>query len=143
MTPLLSHPCIMKKPLISFSLLALSISVSAQDCQLEIHHTAIHDQHHFQLEVSCKGRYNTLDYLLRASRNRNGTTLINSETSKLAINGDSKKTGEVVLQLRPGDEVLVEARILQACEVLGETTLSYQHTREATKQQSHHRGIAP
>ena len=100
---------------------------AAQDCQLKIHHSAIDAKHHFSLEVSCKGTWNTLTYLLRASRTRNGTTLINSESSKLFIEGNSKKTGDVALDLLPGDEVLVEARILQACEVLGETKLSYTH----------------
>lgn len=110
----------------------LPLHASAQDCQLEIHHSAIADKHHFSLEVRCQGTYNTLTYLLRASRIRNGTTLINSESSKLFIEGDSKKTGNVTLDLRPGDEVLVEARILQACEVLGEQTLTYTHQTESS-----------
>ncbi len=117
----------MKNPLIGFSLLVLSLNASAQDCELKIHHSAIESRHQFRLEVSCQGTWNTLTYLLRASRTRNGTTLINSESSKLFINRDSKTTGDVELELQPGDDVLVEARILQACEVLGETRLTYTH----------------
>ena len=118
------------KSLIALTLMSLLFipgMAAAQDCQLKIHHSAIDAKHHFSLEVSCKGTWNTLTYLLRASRTRNGTTLINSESSKLFIEGNSKKTGDVALDLLPGDEVLVEARILQACEVLGETKLSYTH----------------
>lgn len=117
----------MIKSLTLFVLLLCTLNARAQDCQLAIHHSAITASHRFQLEVSCTGTYNTLTYLLRASRSRHGTTLINSESGKLHIQGDSKKTGEVALDLRPGDEVLVEARILQACEVLGDTSLVYTH----------------
>lgn len=120
----------MKRSLTLAALLTWSLNATAQDCQLEIHHNAIEAEHHFRLEVRCEGTYNTLTYLLRANRIRNGSTLINSETSKLLIQGDSKQTGDVTLTLRPGDEVLVEARILQACEVLGETTLRYHHENE-------------
>ena len=118
------------KSLIALTLMSLLFipgMAAAQDCQLKIHHSAIDAKHHFSLEVSCKGTWNTLTYLLRASRTRNGTTLINSESSKLFIEGNSKKTGDVALDLLPGDEVLVEARILQACEVLGESRLTYTH----------------
>lgn len=121
----------MKKLLLCSALLITATNGHTQDCQLQIHHSAIQDQHHFQLEVRCNGTWNKLDYLLRASRTRNGTTLINSEASKLFIEGDSKKTGDVVLELLPGDEVLVEGRILQACEVLGETTLTYTHHQQS------------
>lgn len=117
----------MIKTLTLFALLLCTLSARAQDCQLEIHHSAIAASHRFQLQVSCTGTYNTLTYLLRASRTRDGTTLINSESGKLHIQGDSKQTGDVELGLRPGDAVMVEARILQACEVLGETTLEYIH----------------
>ncbi|MGB2247665.1 MAG: hypothetical protein ACPH3N_08340 [Alcanivorax sediminis] len=117
----------MNKLFVLACLMTASQHVQAQDCQLQIHHSAIEATHHFTLEVSCQGTYNTLTYLLRASRSRNGTTLINSESSKLHVSGDSKKSGDVTIELQPGDDVLVEARILQACEVLGETTLHYHH----------------
>lgn len=120
----------MKHPLTLIGLMSCALNANAGDCQLDIHHSSVDDQHHFRLEVSCQGTYNTLTYLLRASRIRNNTTMINSESGKLLIQGDSKETGDVVLDLREGDQVLVEARILQACEVLEATTLEYQHTAD-------------
>ncbi len=104
-----------------------STAHAEQDCQLDILHSAIGDTHSFNLKVNCAGNYNTLTYLLRSKTEKNGVTRIDSESGDFLIRGDSKTTGAIEMNLQEGDKVSVEARIVQACEVLGETTLEYQH----------------
>ncbi|MEQ3725623.1 hypothetical protein [Alcanivorax sp.] len=118
--------------LIPFSLFFMisTAHASEQDCTLDILHSAIGSSHSFNLKVTCDGRYNTLTYLLRAKQNKSGATLIDSESGNLYIRGDSQTTGDITLEMKEGDHVVVEARILQACEVLGETTLEYTHNKK-------------
>ena len=104
-----------------------SASLAESDCQLNILHSAIGSTHSFNLEVTCAGNYNTLTYLLRSKTQKNGTTRIDSESGELHILGDSKTTGPIKLDMTAGDSVTVEARILQACEILADTTLHYSH----------------
>lgn len=120
-----------QSPFTLLTLLALTSTIQADepDCKLKILHSAIGANHSFRLKVTCSGRYNTLTYLLRAQKTINGVTLIDSESGELYIRGDSQTTGEITLDMQEGDMVSVEARILQACEVLGETTLEYTHKK--------------
>lgn len=111
--------------LFCFFALASTAQADEQDCKLDILHSAIGTKHSFNLKVTCGGHYNTLTYLLRAKKEKNGATLIDSESGDLHIRRDSQTTGDITIEMEEGDQVSVEARILQACEVLAEATLEY------------------
>ncbi len=96
-----------------------------QDCQLKILHSAIGDTHSFNLKVSCRGNYTPLTYLLRARRTVNGVTLTDSQTGTFNIHGDSRTVGDIQVDMAPGDAITLEGKILQACEVLGDTRLAF------------------
>ena len=112
-----------------FCFLALTPTAQAneQDCELDILHSAIGAKHSFSLKVTCNGHYNTLTYLLRSKQDKNGATLIDSESGQLHIRRDSQTTGNITIEMKEGEQISVEGRILQACEVLGETSLEYTH----------------
>ena len=112
-------------PLALISLAALPAVADEQDCRLDILHSAIKTTHTFNLTVSCRGNYTPLTYLLRAKRRVNGVTLTDSQSGTLNIHGDSKTVGDIQIDLKPGDHIELEGRILQACEVLGETRLEF------------------
>ncbi|MGK0393252.1 hypothetical protein [Alcanivorax sp. 97CO-5] len=120
----------MRQPLlILFTFFALISTAQAyeQDCKLDILHSAIGANHSFNLKVTCSGYYNTLTYLLRAKQNKNGVSRLDSETGQLYIRGNDQTSGGITIEMQEGDKVSIEAKILQACEVLGEATLEYTH----------------
>lgn len=118
----------MRLKYLTFTLLLLTIlpaTADEQDCRLDILHSAIGATHTFNLKVTCTGNYTPLTYLLRAKRSMNGVTLTDSQSGTLNIHGDSKTVGDIKIDLKSGDLIKLEGRILQACEVLGQAHLEY------------------
>jgi len=111
--------------LMLLSLATFPAAADGQDCKLDILHSAIGATHTFNLTVTCTGNYTPLTYLLRARRSMNGVTLTDSQSGTLNIHGDSKTVGDIQIDLKSGDHIELEGKILQACEVLGETRLEY------------------
>lgn len=129
----------MRQPFLTlfiFFTLTSTAQANEQDCKLDILHSAIGSSHSFKLKVTCAGHYNTLTYLLRSKQKKNGSTLIDSESGELHIRRDSQTTGEITIEMAEGDQVSVEAKILQACEVLGEATQVYTHEKHAATTRS-------
>jgi outer membrane lipopolysaccharide assembly protein LptE/RlpB len=110
-----------------FLVLTSTAQANEQDCKLNILHSSIGTRHSFSMKVTCNGHYNTLTYRLRSKQEKNGATLIDSESGQLHIRRDSQTTGDITIEIKEGEQISVEGRILQACEVLGETSLEYTH----------------